>query len=238
MNIQEFRQKYPQYNDMDDDTLANTFYEKYYSDMPRQQFMLKFMSKPSVASAQTLTGTPVSPGMPTKVSELVDPSAAVKSFAEVLPPIGAVGGSFIGAGSPTPGGAAIGGALGYAGMKNLKRAIQGEPADISTATQDLTEGMTQEVLGWGLGKLASGVGRAGASIGKQFLGKTTGAGPGAIEEAVKGGEAFTKAMRGNISKEQVIGDAKDALRILKDERSLDYRNELAKLAKNAHLSIS
>lgn len=54
MNITEFRQKYPQYNDMDDKTLSDKFYNKYYSDMPRDQFDKQFLKRfPTIASPET-----------------------------------------------------------------------------------------------------------------------------------------------------------------------------------------
>ena len=34
----EFRQRYPQYDDLNDAQLADALYKKFYSDMPRQQF--------------------------------------------------------------------------------------------------------------------------------------------------------------------------------------------------------
>ena len=40
-NMQEFRQQYPQYNDMNDQQLADAFHRKYYSDMPKDQFYQK-----------------------------------------------------------------------------------------------------------------------------------------------------------------------------------------------------
>lgn len=201
---------------------------------------------------QKLRGTPVAQGMPTNVSQLQDPSAAVRSIAEVLPAIGAIGGSSLGAFSPIPGSTAIGGALGYTGMKNLKRTILGEPVNIDTAVQDVNEGMIQELGGKAISTAAKLTGKAIGGVAKQFLGKTTGAGPGAIEEAVKAGEAetpvknlfnkvvgrpveqtaFTKAMRGAIPKEQVVGDALEALKQVKDLRSNAYRSELAKLSKD------
>jgi hypothetical protein len=36
--LAEFRQQYPQYNDLSDDQLADAIYKKFYSDMPREQF--------------------------------------------------------------------------------------------------------------------------------------------------------------------------------------------------------
>lgn len=39
MNISEVRQKFPQYQDLSDQQLADALYKKYYSDMPRDKFM-------------------------------------------------------------------------------------------------------------------------------------------------------------------------------------------------------
>jgi hypothetical protein len=38
MNIQEIRQKYPQYDDMSDQQLADSYHGKYYSDIPKEDF--------------------------------------------------------------------------------------------------------------------------------------------------------------------------------------------------------
>lgn len=43
MNISEFRNKYPQYNDISDNELADKLYSKHYSDMPRQEFDSSFL---------------------------------------------------------------------------------------------------------------------------------------------------------------------------------------------------
>src|SRR6516164_358912 len=36
--IAEFRQRYPEYNNLTDDQLSDAVYKKFYSDMPREQF--------------------------------------------------------------------------------------------------------------------------------------------------------------------------------------------------------
>jgi hypothetical protein len=36
--IKQIRQKYPQYNDLSDEKLADSFYDKFYSDIPKEQF--------------------------------------------------------------------------------------------------------------------------------------------------------------------------------------------------------
>ena len=38
MNIQEIRQKYPQYNDLSDEQLADGFHSKFYSDISKEDF--------------------------------------------------------------------------------------------------------------------------------------------------------------------------------------------------------
>ena len=57
MNIKEFREKYPQYNDLSDQELSDKFYNKYYSDMPREQFNQKFLGYAGEIS--TITGKPI-----------------------------------------------------------------------------------------------------------------------------------------------------------------------------------
>ncbi len=42
MNIQQFRKKYPEYNDMSDKELSDRLYERHYSDMPRSEFNKRF----------------------------------------------------------------------------------------------------------------------------------------------------------------------------------------------------
>jgi hypothetical protein len=44
--IAEVRQKYPQYNDMSDEALADALHQKYYSDMPKEEFQAKIGLQP------------------------------------------------------------------------------------------------------------------------------------------------------------------------------------------------
>jgi hypothetical protein len=44
--IAEFRKKYPQYNDVSEQELADFLYKKFYSDIPREKFMAEFLRKP------------------------------------------------------------------------------------------------------------------------------------------------------------------------------------------------
>jgi hypothetical protein len=78
-------------------------------------------------------------------------------------------------------------------------------------------------------KIAKPVTRAVGRVGRELEGAFTGGGPGFIEEAVKGNPAFTKAMRGKITGEEIVNHAKDALQSIRDQRGSAYRNELAKV---------
>ncbi|MGR3220038.1 MAG: hypothetical protein ACUZ8H_09520, partial [Candidatus Anammoxibacter sp.] len=43
--IQNFRKQYPEYNDLQDSVLMDSFHKKYYSDLSQEDFMLRFNNK-------------------------------------------------------------------------------------------------------------------------------------------------------------------------------------------------
>jgi len=47
--IAEFRQRYPEYNNLTDDQLSDAVYKKFYSDMPREQFEKQVSEKISAS---------------------------------------------------------------------------------------------------------------------------------------------------------------------------------------------
>jgi hypothetical protein len=51
MNIQEFRQQHPDYNDMSDSELTDRLYKKHYSDIDRKEFEEKFIGSPQTQPA-------------------------------------------------------------------------------------------------------------------------------------------------------------------------------------------
>ena len=61
------------------------------------------------------------------------------------------------------------------------------------------------------------------------VGMSTGSGATAIREALKGGDAFTQAMRGKITETDVLNTARGALHEIKQQRGAAYRSQLAKL---------
>lgn len=60
--IQELRQKYPQYNDMSDQEFADRFHNKFYSDMPKEQFYQKIGMTPGIQPGGQ--GAPQDQGQP------------------------------------------------------------------------------------------------------------------------------------------------------------------------------
>ena len=77
------------------------------------------------------------------------------------------------------------------------------------------------------------------SIASQIWGRLlTGAGSEAIETAFKGNPDFVDAMRGNIPRENVIGNAKDALNKMNMDRSFKYQQALEKIPNTKPLDIT
>lgn len=73
-------------------------------------------------------------------------------------------------------------------------------------------------------------GKVGGKLGKETIGMFTGTGGGMVEEALKGSNLFTKAMRGELTGEEVVRHAKDALQSIRDKRSSDYQTSLSQIA--------
>ncbi|MGD0401307.1 MAG: phage tail tip lysozyme [Syntrophobacteraceae bacterium] len=100
-----------------------------------------------------------------------------------------------------------------------------------------TEGAEWEMGGQAAGQVLAGGARMIGGAVKPTLGKLTGAGTGAIEEAVKSGESlkgnifktqtdFDKAMRGDITPQEVVENAKEALGTVKRARGQEYVSKL------------
>lgn len=89
------------------------------------------------------------------------------------------------------------------------------------------------------GPLLKGVSKVTGKIGGEVLGKTTGAGYGAIKtgyEASKAGgqkaESFMSALRGKTSPESIVDEAVGGLSTIKQSRRVNYQEQLSKLADN------
>lgn len=114
------------------------------------------------------------------------------------------------------------GGLGLAG-KGAKLAGLGRTAKVLETAATVTDPLTLPL------KVAKPIVGAVGKATKEAVGALTGGGPGFIEEAAKGSEAFTKAMRGKLTGEEVVDHAKDALQSLRDQRGSAYTTELAKV---------
>ncbi len=67
------------------------------------------------------------------------------------------------------------------------------------------------------------------TLAKETVGAATGAGPGFVEEAVKGGGAFQKAMRGDVTGEEIVDNAKAALQRVRNARGEAYVKQLEQI---------
>lgn len=73
--------------------------------------------------------------------------------------------------------------------------------------------------------------RLAGKVAGETLGFTTGAGYGAVREALRNpSPEFTAAMRGEVSGENVLSSARDALESMRQQRAGSYQKELAQVA--------
>ncbi len=83
-SLAEIRQQYPQYSDMSDQQLSDALYQKFYSDMPRDQFDQKLGATAQPSAPESQIGTPDAPtinvgGRQIPVSEYFSMSAAERN---------------------------------------------------------------------------------------------------------------------------------------------------------------
>jgi ribosomal protein S17E len=127
------------------------------------------------------------------------------------------------------------------GVKKTEPLIE----QLSHIPHDLAEGAIYEMAGSAAGPAIGKIAEYGGKVVKPILGKLSGVGTGAIEESIKSGvktstelnpisskSAFDKALRGDISKEEIVSHARDALTSLKEQRSSAYQSQLDQIAKN------
>lgn len=148
---------------------------------------------------------------------------------------------------------AAGGTLGYAGgaqaadIVDAALGVQSRPQkttgnalldETKQVAGDIATGAQMEALGPIVGKgiqyTAQGVGK----VAKPVLGRLSGTGTPTVKQALKAGKTegftgkqtdFTKAMRGNITGEEIVSNAKSALAGMKQARGDAYRSQLAEI---------
>lgn len=169
--------------------------------------------------------------------------------------LGAGGGSLAGlAGGPAApatvpygaiAGGVAGGAIGYSAGKYLADALEGAPQSAPQTLRDLGRGAMYEMGGAAVGPAVGLAAKGVGAVAKPVLGRLSGTGAGAIEEAVKSGmqptnsmnpfkstTTYDKALRGKVSGEDIVDSARTALSRLKDARTGAYQTQLQSIAQN------
>jgi hypothetical protein len=85
--LQEVRQKYPAYNDMSDQQLADALYKKFYPDMPRDQFNAKigFAPQQQPRTSRWFTAPPIDPQQEREQAQAAFDTAAARTVRSVVP---------------------------------------------------------------------------------------------------------------------------------------------------------
>lgn len=181
---------------------------------------------------------PEKPSVRKRVADLVRPS---------LEMVGTVAGEALGAPfSPVTGGASIPalGGLGYASGAGIANLIEGKPASLASIGEDISTGAKYVMAGNAALPALSMAAKGTGAVVKPLLGKLSGVGPGAIDEAIKSGTmavsgnplasktAFDKALRGKIGGEEIVDNARSALNTLKEARASKYQTDLAKVSQS------
>jgi hypothetical protein len=97
-------------------------------------------------------------------------------------------------------------------------------------------GAAGPVVGAGIQAAAPSLGPAVTRVASQVLGRTTGAGPAAIQQAIEAPTPdLVAAMRGATTEGEVLNNFKDALQNVKDARAVDYQKALANVPQNITL---
>jgi hypothetical protein len=166
MNLQEIRREYPQYNDLSDQELSDNLYNKFYTDIPREEFNNK------IGYTSTTTSPEQEQGTIDQVMEALRSAGDAISNMDVktllqyvkenqsLP--GGIGGTITGAIlgflSPIPGGTIIGGILGGgigSGAGSISSDItMDRDVDIAKALTEAGISIGADLAFLGLGKIA------------------------------------------------------------------------------------
>ena len=172
----------------------------------------------------------------------------------VLEGVGMVGGGILGSGAAPVAGTVAGAGLGYAAGSTLADMLgqqlgtQSKPTlgqAAAKGVKDIGTGLMYETGGQLAPKVASLAAAGVGKVAKPLLGKLSGVGPGAIEEAVLSGThtgmkgnplksrtQFDQAMRGNVTGEEIVDNARTALNLLKDKRATAYQQNLQQVGQN------
>ena len=166
MNVTEFRQQHQEYNDISDEELGDKLYNKFYSDMPKQEFMSKFLvgDKQQSEQSQQSLGQKILSSAGYALSQQLNPQVVTSVARPVLESGGFIGGGLVGTAVAPGVGSLAGAGLGYAGGKQAANILeQFAGAEVPPLQKQLVES-GKDILS-GVAWEAGGLG-AGAAISK------------------------------------------------------------------------
>src|SRR3990167_2426566 len=104
MNVTEFRQQHQEYNDISDEELGDKLYNKFYSDVPKQEFMSKFLvgDKQQSEQPQQSLGQKILSSAGYALSQQLNPQVVSSLASPALEATGLMGGGLAGTASPPP----------------------------------------------------------------------------------------------------------------------------------------
>lgn len=140
-------------------------------------------------------------------------------------------------------GGIAGSATGYATGKYIADAMEGRPQGAARTLRDIGKGAMYEMGGAAIGPAVGLAAKGAGAVAKPVLGRLSGTGTGAVEEALKSGmqptrsmnplmstTAYDHALRGKTSGEEIVDNARTALARIKDKRTATYQGHLQQIA--------
>jgi hypothetical protein len=252
--LERFREKYPDYADIDDATLAGKLATKYpeaYGDLPSK------VGSPMPMAASHASTAPALVSSHAPVQEKTFAQKASPYIRPLLEVGGAAGGAALAAPANiiAPGAASVVGAgLGFAGGKQAAdlydewagvKQPEGLIDRTAGAAKDVGYGMLYQMAPEAIGAVAKPVLRAGGKIVKGILGRTTGAGTEFANQAVESGvqrgatspfQSVTPgdlAARGKTTGQEVVENAKAAVANVREARKARYLSDLQGISANS-----
>lgn len=165
-------------------------------------------------------------------------AGATKSvLSPILQALGFTVGGTAGAAAGGPLGAVAGAGGGYAGAERINKVMSEILGDTSGETipqaflntgKDVVAGSEMEAGGRDVGPALNW---AGGKVVAPIWGRMMGTGVETVRQGVKTGGDVAKAMRGEITDQEVVDNTKAALQYLKDQRSAEYKAQLEPISK-------
>jgi hypothetical protein len=219
MNIQEIRQKYPQYSDLSDEQLADGLHKKYYSDLPKEEFLNKIGFKPKEAPLPVQAG-------PTVLSDTDTSSDFVRGLTNYFPQLQELGGAaeaLTGVGLHKLGATDTGKSLIEGGLKTME---SGKAKQVSKESDDFLKaygkGIGTVITDWLPYQMGAGVANVAETLGFSALGALAGT---AIEP---GAGTATGAFAGALSKTMVKSGISKAAEAIAEKEGEDAAKAFVK----------